>query len=222
MTPADISIVIPAINEQDAIATSIESAIAAGATEIIVSDGGSRDDTVANAKAAGATKLVASLPGRGIQLNAGAFVAQREYLLFLHADNVLAADCLQQICDEEAEWGAFRQRIDADGFRYRMLEWGNALRVTWRGVPFGDQAIFVRRALYKQQGGFPEIPLMEDVALSKTLRKVAKPKLLDGPVTISARRWQTKGVVRQTLLNWRLQIAYACGASPESLKKRYK
>ncbi len=223
MTPADISVVIPAINEAATVAAAIESALAAGATDVIVADGGSEDDTAQIAGDAGATKVVRSLPGRGIQLNAGAVFAEREVVLFLHADSRLAEPCLRQICDHpDLVWGAFRQRIDSPRRIFRLLEWGNAMRVQLRRMPFGDQAIFVRREVYKREGGFAEIPLMEDVALSKVLRKISRPLLLEGPVHVSARRWQQHGVIRQTLRNWSLQTAYAMGTSPEKLKQRYK
>ncbi|MCG8652953.1 MAG: TIGR04283 family arsenosugar biosynthesis glycosyltransferase [Pirellulales bacterium] len=223
MTPADISVVIPAINEEASIAASVESALLAGAGEVIVCDGGSTDQTHARARQAGAAKIVQSLPGRGIQLNAGAMFAEGRFVLFLHADNRLGQACLQQICEHsEAKWGAFRQRIDSPRWIFRAIERGNTLRVQWRRMPFGDQAIFVQRELWKQQRGYAEIPLMEDVEFSKRLRKIAKPLLLDGPVTISARRWQKRGVLRQTLLNWSLQIAYFFGADPENLVRRYR
>jgi rSAM/selenodomain-associated transferase 2 len=222
MTPADISVVIPTINEVATIAAAIDSAFAAGACEVIVVDGGSSDQTIDVATRAGATKLVRSLPGRGIQLNSGAFVAEHEFLLFLHADNRLSEACLRQICQQpDCTWGAFRQRIDSSRPVFRILEAGNAWRVQYRRRPFGDQAIFVRRAIFKREGGFPEIPLMEDVEFSRRLSKIAKPLLLDGPLTVSARRWETNGVVRQTLRNWSLQVQFACGVSPEKLKRRY-
>lgn len=223
MTPADISVVIPAINEESAVSGAIRSAQRAGAVEVIVADGGSSDDTVAVAAKAGASKIVRALPGRGIQLNSGALMAQREVVLFLHADNQLGEDCLHQICRyPDLTWGAFRQRIDSPRFVFRVIESGNALRVKYLRKPFGDQAIFVRREVFKQQGGFDEIPLMEDVDFSKRLRAIAKPLLLDGPLTISARRWERYGPVRQTLRNWSIQVSYRMGVPAEKLKRRYR
>ena len=223
MSPADIAVVIPTLNEADYVAGAIESAFAAGAAEVIVSDGGSDDETTTRARHAGATKIVRSIPGRGIQLNSGATFAEQPFVLFLHADNRLHAECLQQICRHPDQiWGAFWQRIDSPRPIFRVLEWGNAARVRLRGMAFGDQAIFVRRDVFKQQGGFAEIPLMEDVQWSRGLRKLARPRLLPGPVTISPRRWQQRGVVRQTLQNWSLQLAYAWGVSPERLRRRYR
>lgn len=223
LTPRDISIVIPALNEAASIGVAIQSAIDAGVGEIIVSDGGSTDDTLAIARDAGASKLVRSFPGRGTQQNAGAAVATRDVLLFLHADNRLGDDCLNQIAiSEDFAWGCFRQRIDSPGRSFRAIEFGNSLRVRVRGMAFGDQAIFVRSNLFRQQGGFPEIPLMEDVELSQRLRRIKRPLLLPGPVIISPRRWEKNGIVRQTLTNWSIQISHAMGTSPEKLARKYK
>lgn len=230
MNPRDISIVIPTLDEEPSIGSAIASAIAAGAGEIIVSDGGSRDATCLIATEAGASKMVRSLPGRGTQQNSGASVASRDWLLFLHADNVLDPNCLNQICDRvlapgstaPVTWGAFQHRIDSNRTVFRWIERGNAARVRWLSRVFGDQGLFVRREVFRQVGGFADVPLMEDVEFSKRLRKIAKPVLLDGPITISDRRWKQNGVVRQTLRNWSIQYSFAMGASPEKLRRRYR
>lgn len=222
MTPADITVVIPTLNEEQVIAKSVASAVAAGATAIVVSDGGSRDETREVAVDAGASRVIQSAPGRGVQLNAGAQLAETEFILFLHADNELSDNALQQICEnEKAAWGAFRQRIDSRRLVYRLLEWGNQWRVQWRAVPFGDQGIFVRRTLFEQINGFAGIPLMEDVELSQRLRRIEKPLLLQGPLTISARRWEKHGVLRQTVKNWSIQYSYARGVSATDLAQKY-
>lgn len=223
MTPADISVVIPTLNEAATIAQCIESARVAGATQIIVADGDSSDATVEIAQAAGASKIVLAKLGRGVQLNVGAAAATGDIVLFLHADNLLAPECLDQVCQRpNAAWGAFRQSIDAPGFIYRAIERGNAWRVRVRRMPFGDQAIFVRRDTFHNQNGFADVPLMEDVEFSQRMRKVAKPMLLNGPVKISARRWQVNGVIRQTLRNWTIQLAFGLGTSPERLAAYYR
>lgn len=222
-TPRDISIVIPTLNEQASIRMTIQSAIDAGGGEIIVADGGSTDDTVSIARNAGASKIVRSFPGRGTQQNAGAALATRDVLLFLHADNRLGCKCLEQIAaSDDVVWGCFHHRIDSPKRRFRAIEFGNGLRVRVRGMAFGDQAIFVRTNVFRQQGGFPEIPLMEDVELSQRLRKIKRPLLLPGPVTISPRRWEKNGIVRQTLTNWSIQVSHTMGTSPEKLARRYR
>lgn len=223
MNPRDVSIIIPTLQEESQIAAAIESAVAAGAGEIVVSDGGSTDATVQIARSSGASKIVRSLPGRGTQQNSGAAVATRDWLLFLHADNRLDSDCLNQLCQvSDATWGGFRQRIDSPRMVYRAIQAGNATRARWLGRVFGDQGLFVRTDVFRREGGFDEIPLMEDVELSSRLRRIAKPRLLDGPITISPRRWEQSGVVRQTLRNWSIQIAYATGTPPRKLATRYR
>lgn len=223
MSAADVSVVIPSLNEAENVAAAIGSAVDAGAGEVIVCDGGSDDGTESRARASGATAVVRSIPGRGIQMNAGAMFAHGEFVLFLHADSRLTAGCLEQIVTADgAEWGGFRQRIDSPRRIFRWIESGNAARIRWRQLPFGDQAIFVRRSLFKRIGGFPEIPLMEDVELARRLRAAGPPRRLEGPVVTSPRRWERTGVIRQTLRNWKIQIAYTAGASPERLNRWYR
>lgn len=223
----DISVVIPTWNEQTRIADAIGSAAAAGAGEIVVSDGGSQDDTVAVARRAGATRVIQAEPGRGSQLAAGANAARGKMLVFLHADNQLTPQSLQQVVDcadagTTEVWGAMRQRIESPRSIFRWIEWGNALRVRFRKMPFGDQAIFVHRALYERVGGFEEVPLMEDVRLATKLRKIARPRLIPGPVIVDARRWDERGPIKQTALNVRIQLAHAVGVREETLASWYR
>ena len=119
------------------------------------------------------------------------------------------------------QYGAFRQAIDAPGRIYRWLEWGNAVRVRWLKLPYGDQGIFIRRTLFEKFGGFPEVPLMEDWLLARRLRRMAAATLLPGPLYVSARRWQRHGVVRQTMRNWSLVAAASLGVSPARLARYY-
>jgi len=223
MTPSDICVVIPVLNEAAGIAATIESARDAG--QVIIVDGGSSDATLKIAEAVAGVEIIVSPRGRGTQIAAGVRQSNRRVLLFLHGDCRLSPDSLLQVAkavDAGHSWGALRQRIDALGFRYRILERGNALRVTRRGVPLGDQAIFVCRDLLDQVGGVEEIPLLEDLRLSKRLRRVAWPVLSDGIVTISPRRWAMRGVVRQTLRNQLILLLNAVGVSPEMLAKLYR
>lgn len=224
MTPGDLSVIIPALQEALNIERCVRSVAAAG--EVIVVDGGSSDATPELAESAGA-RVITSRAGRAAQLNAGAQIATGQVLLFLHADNYLAPNAIAEICaaltaDPQRVWGGFAQRIDAAGIAYRMLEHGNAWRVRVRGIPFGDQAIFVRRDRFEQQGGFPDVAIMEDLIFSQSVRRISRPLLLPGPVVVDPRRWQKKGVVRQTARNWMLQIAHALGMSPERLRAFYE
>lgn len=228
MNAARVSVIIPTVNEESSVADAVESALKAGALEIIVADGGSEDATTDVARQAGASTVVTSERGRGAQLAAGAASASGEWLLFLHADNLLGSECLKQIqgtqihSTADTDWGAFYQRIQNDALPYRLLEWGNAARVRLRKMPFGDQAMFVRRSVYESVGGFQPVPLMEDVELAMRLRRTSRPRLLPGPVLVDSRRWQRRGVIRQTARNWFIQAAYACGVSESTLASWYR
>ena len=221
-----LSVIIPALDEADQVAAAIDSAWASGATQVIVVDGGSRDATAAIAQSSGAL-VIDSPPSRGVQLHAGALASDGETLLFLHADNRLPIPPNRRVIDQIAaagvpSWGALRQRIDDPRFVYRVVAAGNAVRVRLFGRAFGDQALFVRRENYFAVGGFPAVPLMEDVMLSAALRRQSRPVLIDGPVAVDARRWHRRGLVRQTWLNWRIQTAFALGVSPERLRQWYR
>ena len=183
-----------------------------------MADGGSLDETAATATRAGAT-VISAPPGRAAQQNAGARVADGDVLLFLHADSALDIDCLAQIERSRMRrpFGAFKQRIDDPGRVYRLIERGNAWRAASRGLPYGDQAIFIDRDFFFALGQFPDVPIMEDYLLMKKARSHQRPVVLEGPVTISARRWQRNGVLRQTLRNWSMVLAAMAGASPQRL-----
>lgn len=228
MTPEDVSVVIPVLNETGNIETAIRSAWSNGAGQVIVCDGGSEDQSVMAAQQCGAV-VVHSQPGRGRQLARGVQEADRAMLLFLHADNVLGPGCLEELCrcrnqagDASPFWGGFRQQINAPSVLYRVLERANAARIRFRGLPFGDQAIFVSRAAYDQVGGFQPIPLMEDVVLSTALRQKSWPVLIDRTTEVDARRWQRRGLFHQTLRNWGIQVAHRCGVSEDRLAKWYR
>jgi rSAM/selenodomain-associated transferase 2 len=220
-----LSIVIPALNEADHIERAVVSAWRAGGDEVIVVDGDSADDTAAIASKL-RCQLICSPRGRALQLNAGAAVAAGDVLLFLHADNWLAASDIKQqieraLVNPRRVHGAMQQQIDARPIGYRGLEAGNAARVRLLGLPYGDQAIFIRRETFRQLGGFPVEPLLEDLLLMQRVRRLAWPALLSGPVGVSARRWERHGIVGQTLRNWWLTARHTLGASPASLARHY-
>jgi rSAM/selenodomain-associated transferase 2 len=220
-----LSVIIPALNEAAHIERAVASAWCAGAAEVIVVDGGSDDATCQIASGLNC-RLVSSPLGRARQQNAGAKLAGGDVLVFLHADCELTpglADQLERTLTGTGRLhGALRQKIAARGLAYRLLERGNAARVRLLGLPYGDQAVFVRKDAFDQAGGFPEVSLMEDVMLMQRLRKLAWPALLPGPVVVSPRRWQRHGIVQQTLRNWWLLSRYACGARPEDLAPHYR
>ncbi|NOY43561.1 MAG: glycosyltransferase family 2 protein [Planctomycetes bacterium] len=219
-----ISVVIPALNEAACIERAVASAWAAAVDEVVVVDGRSHDATVALAESSGA-RVITGARGRAIQQNLGASESSGDVLLFLHADNWLAPSVGQQIREclsaSEVLGGALLQRIEATGFLYRLLERGNAARVRWRGLAYGDQAIFMRKGVFQKLGGFPPVELMEDLLLMRKFRKTSRPVLLPGPVFVDPRRWQRKGVLRQTFCNWALLGAHTLGVAPERLARYY-
>ncbi|MCO6456540.1 MAG: TIGR04283 family arsenosugar biosynthesis glycosyltransferase [Pirellulaceae bacterium] len=221
----NISLVIPVINELACIAAAVDSGWRAGVDEVLVVDGGSTDGTWQLLERLNCRSL-RSPAGRAAQQNAGAASARGDVLLFQHADNRLSPRAADQIREALGNprrlCGAFRQRIDSPRRVYRCLEWGNAWRVRWQGMPYGDQGIFVRREIFQQLGGFPEVPLMEDVLLMRRLRRLAWPVLLPGPLLVSPRRWERHGVVRQTMRNWSLLAALRLGVSPARLAAWYR
>ena len=192
--------------------------------EMVVVDGGSSDATCDVARRLGARVLVAPR-GRGSQLRAGAAAATAPLLCFLHADVRLDAPALRQVerVAEQRPAGAYALRlvIDRPGLAYRLVEWGANLRARWGGLPYGDQGLLVRRRDYDAAGGYPDIPIMEDIALVRALRRVTSVRLLPAAVRVSARRWERDGVLRRTWANWRLLWAYLLGTPPERLAKRY-
>ena len=220
----NVSIIVPTLNEENQIGDCLDSALATQPWQIIVADGGSSDRTVEIASARD-VQVISSEKGRAAQQNAGATLATGDILLFLHADCRLPFDALDQITKAAAGrktvTGAFRQRINESGLLYRLLEWGNALRVTWLATPYGDQAIFMSHKLWQDVGGFPDLPIMEDLQLMYRLGKTIRPRLLDGPLIVDARRWKKNGVLRQTLQNWSLVFAWSRGVSTAEISRRY-
>jgi len=227
ISASDITVVIPAINEQDNIEGAIASALGAGAVEVWVADGGSTDSTIEYASQAGALVCCGDA-GRAAQQNNGAKHATKMILCFLHADNRLDSAALEEAAiyfseDATNSWSCFYQKIEATGIGYSLLQWGNAWRARWLGRVYGDQTIMITRELFEVIGGFPEVDLMEDVLLSKNLRRQGvRPCVLAGPVKISARRWIKKGILRQTLSNWWLLLRLRLGTNPNRLAKHYR
>lgn len=227
MNDVKISIVMPVLNEAPTIVaslTELQGARSRG-VELIVVDGGSADATLELARPL-ADQVLSAPRGRASQMNAGAAAATGNVLWFVHADTRVSEDHEQKVAWATAHawggrWGRFDVRIDsADRMLAlvgRMMNW----RSRWSGVATGDQAIFVSRILFERVGGFPELPLMEDIALSKRLRCASSPACLGPPVLTSARRWEKYGKWRTIALMWWLRAAYFLGVSPARLARSY-
>jgi len=227
-----ISVIIPALDEEASIARAIRSCREAGPGEVIVVDGGSRDRTVEIARAR-ADAVIAAPPGRASQMNAGAAVARREVLLFLHADTLLPGGSVPAILcalqDPGVIGGAFRVRLAAspDAGRYVRATLGITGRMIGARAAVsrsysGDQAIFVRAETFRAVGGYPEIPLMEDVELSRRMRRAGKTVLLPLRVETSGRRWEAWGPLKTVLFMWRLRIGYLLGRAPSRCAETYR
>ncbi|MQA90310.1 MAG: glycosyltransferase [Gemmatimonas sp.] len=221
-----LSIVIPTLNEGPYLGGLLEDVARLRiSNEVIVVDGGSSDNTANVASAAGAEVLTRS-PGRGEQLRAGAEAASGLVLCFLHADVRLEARAREEIESYVATSPpyavAFRLQIDAPGLVYRLLERGANLRSRLLGLPYGDQGLLLSREAYERAGGYPSIPIMEDVALVRRLRQSAGLRLLRGRVIVSPRRWLRDGPITRTVINLSLLIRYLAGASPHRLARRYR
>ncbi len=216
-----LSVIMPVLNE----AASIREALAALAPlrarghEIIVVDGSS-DDGTASLAAPACDQALVTPRGRALQMNTGALVASGDALLFLHADTRLPqrADELIFAALARASWGRFDVRIASRRALLGVVACAMNLRSRLTGIATGDQAIFVRRDAFP---GFPEIPLMEDIALSRLLKRRGLPACLRARVTTSARRWEAHGVLRTIFLMWRLRLLYALGAPPQRLARDY-
>lgn len=220
---ARVAFVIPVLNEAAAIAGLLGKLRSAfPAAQLIVVDGGSDDDTAALA-APLCDLFLRGTRGRARQMNLGAFGASADYVFFLHADSspAMAATDLERDLASSPGWGFAPLRLSGGAWPFRVIEYFINVRSRLTAVGTGDQMLYLRRDVFVDQGGFDDIPLMEDVALCKRLRRVSRPHILAGPVTTSSRRWEKHGIVRTVLLMWRLRLAYFLGAAPERLWRRY-
>jgi rSAM/selenodomain-associated transferase 2 len=224
-----VSVILPVLREAGSInevVAHIRAQDPDGSAEIIVIDGDLTGSTI-NAALVNGLILAVSRQGRARQMNRGAEMASGDILLFLHSDTLLPAQALARINlamkDEHIVGGAFELGIDSDRRIFRITEWYVALRTRLTKMPFGDQAIFIRRNYFEKLGGYKDIPLMEDVELMARIKKRGgRVCVIPVKVMTSARRWEREGIVYCTLRNWMLQILYALGVAPERLVKWYR
>lgn len=192
--------------------------------EVILVDGGSHDGS-ANAALAGGFTVIQAPCGRARQMNAGAAASSGDVLLFLHADTRLPDDMLAMLhraLVSGRAWGRFDVRIEGASWQLPMVAWLMNLRSRWSGIATGDQAIFVSRTAFQAIGGFPDQPLMEDIELSKRLKRISAPACVQMKVTTSGRRWIERGAWRTIWLMWRLRWAYWRGVPATILARRYQ
>lgn len=222
-----LAVIVPVLNEAPGITAHLQdlAPLRTRGVQVVVADGGSSDDTAARA-APWADRVLAAPKGRASQMNAGAAATDAEVLLFLHADTRLPPDAdrlvLQGLQGSERHWGRFDVRISGRWSGLPMVAALMNLRSRLSGIATGDQALFVRRNAFVQVGGYVDQPLMEDIALSRSLKRLGPPLCLRQRVTTSGRRWDTRGPWRTVLLMWQLRLLYWLGASPERLARRYR
>jgi uncharacterized protein len=220
-----ISVIIPALNEAQYITATLQSAQRGRPHEILVVDGGSTDDTVALARAAGA-RVIHSLPGRARQMNAGAAQAAGNALVFLHADTLLPGDYPEVVAgtlrDPAVAAGAFRFRMGEKLAGQWFIEWTANLRSRWRHSPYGDQALFLRRSLFEEIGGFAALPIMEDCEIVRRLRNRGRVVTAASAAITSGRRWRRLGLFRASFINKLVILGYLCGVSPARLAAFYR
>jgi rSAM/selenodomain-associated transferase 2 len=221
-----LSIIMPVLDEGEGIAATLDALadLRALGTEVIVVDGGSRDATIQRARLR-SDRVISAPRGRALQMNAGAAKATGDVLLFLHADTRLPRDAdhvlLNGLERSGRAWGRFNVKIESRSPLLILVGWLMGLRSRVTGIATGDQAIFARRDAFQAAGGFPEIPLMEDIALCKRLKRVSAPLCLSERVVTSGRRWEKHGVINTIVLMWRLRLAYFFGADPNELAQQY-
>lgn len=226
-----IGIIIPTLDEERALSPTLASLESANFDEIIVVDGGSRDQTQSLVESyqvavpSRAIRVIESLPGRARQMNAGASESRADMLVFLHADTRLPVDARATIetvaSDSQFVGGRFDVQFEHDrGYAWVISRMMN-LRSRWSGISTGDQALFVRRTVFQQLGGFEDIPIMEDIEFTSRLRRVGKIASLRSKVITSFRRWEQRGPLRTIIKMWTLRFLFWMGVKPHILHQYY-
>lgn len=234
--PMTIAVIIPVLNEARCLDRTLSHTRALGFDELIIVDGGSSDDTGAilqsfadrihrSSPATGSIRILDAPRGRARQLNTGAATSGCHVLLFLHADTLLPPNARQAVLDALGEaacvGGRFNVRFDSARLPARLISSLMNLRSRLSGIATGDQAIFVRRAVFESMGGFADIPLMEDIEFTRRLKRAGKVASLPDQVVTAFRRWEQQGPLRTILLMWTLRFLYWIGVSPHRLQHFY-
>lgn len=221
----EISIIIPVLNEENFILKTLKNLPKNEAIEVIVIDGGSKDNTVQLVQNMGIKIIKLTQASRSLQMNQGALLATGNILLFLHADTILPQGydelILNGFSNSKIVGGAFKLKIDLSLFSLRLIE----ILVNWRSqifsIPYGDQGIFVKTSVFREIGGFTNFPIMEDFEFMQKLNKRGKIIIVSAKVVTSGRRWQKLGVVKTTLINQLIILGYYLGISPHKLVQWY-
>jgi len=220
-----IAVVVPLLNEVAVLPRLLQDIRKAAPDEFVLVDGGSTDGGRQLLQECGA-RWLASQPGRGTQMNAGARECESELVLFLHSDTEISSchiEALRSLANRsDIVGGRFDVRLSGGHIALRVIEWFINLRSRLSKISTGDQAIFVRRKVFEAMGGFAEIPLMEDIEFSRRLKRQGRVVCLRQKVRTSSRRWERHGIVRTVLLMWRLRLLYWLGVSPAKLAAIYR
>ncbi len=218
------SIIIPTLNESTSLVHSLKELLTTienpSQVEIILCDGGSDDDSLQQVKQFPLT-ILNSPKGRALQMNAGAQQAKGDWLVFLHADTHLPENWMDLIQHCKGEWGRFDVRLSGHHWLFRIIEKAMNLRSRKTSIVTGDQVLFFKPAFFQKLGGFPEIPLMEDIAISKLARTFCLASCISQQVITSSRRWEKNGILRTVALMWFLRLAYWMGTKPDKLHRLY-
>ncbi len=222
-----LSIIIPILNEAKVLEANLKKLqwLRQLGHEIIIVDGGSHDASLILAEPL-VDQIVSSSPGRAVQMNMGAKTAAGDVFLFLHVDTLFPHEGIEAIAlgfaDKGDGWGRFDVQLSGRHIFFRIIERMMNWRSRLTSIATGDQAIFISRYLFEQQGGFADIPLMEDIEISRRLKQVRKPICLRQKVVTSSRRWEVHGVCKTIWLMWRLRFAYWLGVDPVRLAQQYR
>lgn len=220
-----ISIIIPVLNEEQRVKALLEQLqiYRQQGHEVIVVNGGSDDETVSISKPL-ADKVITSDSGRAKQMNKGVAESTNEVLWFLHADTSIPENAIEAIQESiiKCEWGRFNIKLSGSHILFRIIEKMINVRSCVSGIATGDQGIFVKRKIFESIDGYSDIPLMEDVALSKKLKKISHSKCIKEMLTTSSRRWEKNGIIKTILLMWHLRFLYWIGVTPDKLAKLYR